>query len=91
MMKKTNSSPLRMLKLLWTLPFIAGAFYAFATPRYSIASEEMAEKQDVTGKLSAIETPAGYVQVPDIESDPETAKDNQLSSSEISPGFTTTK
>ena len=88
MMKKTNSSPLRTLKLLWTLPFIAGAFYAFATPRYSIASEEVAAKQDVKGKLSVIETPPGYVRVPDIDSDPETAKDNQTKrKQEVTPEY----
>lgn len=34
MMKQTISSPLRKLRLLFVLPFIAGVLFAFATPEY---------------------------------------------------------
>jgi TonB family protein len=39
MMKQTISSPLRKLRLLSILPFIAGVLYAFATPEYKFVQD----------------------------------------------------
>jgi|GEM_PF-315484 len=39
MMKQTINSPVRKLRFLWILPFVAGVFYAFATPEYRFIQE----------------------------------------------------
>jgi TonB family protein len=58
MMKQTISSPIRKLRLLLVLPFIAGIFYAFALPEYKfIQSEELAanatqNEKTIKGKVS---------------------------------------
>lgn len=61
MMKQTISSPLRKFRLLFILPFIAGALYAFATPEYKIIRQndatttvpQQAAEKVVKGKVVA--------------------------------------
>ncbi len=65
MMKKTNSSPLRKVKILLILPVVAMLFYAFAKPEYVSALPSQPNGGSLINQVNAGKKVTGTVLKPD--------------------------